>query len=177
MSEQTLIQLCLKGERKAQKQLYDKYSGKMMGICARYANDTAEAEDLLQEGFISIFQNLASYKEDGSLINWIRKIMLNTIIQEHRKKNALKRVADEQPHTHAPETPVEIAQTNDLLSMIQSMPTGYRTIFNLYAIEGYTHVEIAKMLEMSVGNSKSQYSRARALLQKQLATENIETGG
>lgn len=168
--ESELVFACLKNELWAQKQLYERYCRKMFGLCLRYAHNKEEAEDLLQEGFVKVFKNISRFRGEGSLEGWIRKIILNTVFEEHRKKKLTVYQVDtwemrEDLHPEA-ESALSQQSANDLLTMIQQLPDGYRRVFNLFAIEGYSHQEISEMLEISEGTSKSQYSRARALLQK-----------
>lgn len=165
--EQLLVKECLKNSRASQKQLYNQYADVMLGVCYRYTKSLADAEDVLQEGFIRVFKNLQQYRFDGQLGAWIRKIMVTTAL------NFLKRNARYQNdlafdkiemHPVADENPEIILNTKELASLIQQLPTGYQTIFNLHAVEGYSHVEIGTMLGITDGTSRSQYARARALM-------------
>ncbi|WP_437920590.1 RNA polymerase sigma factor [Sphingobacterium sp. LRF_L2] len=168
---------CLKGDRKAQFQLYQLLSKKMYAVCIRYAPNEAAAKDILQLGFIKVFQKCHYFENKGSLEGWIRKIMVNTAIENHRKNNlSYLEPVDEQHHTiPSTDSSQDNLLYNDLLTLIKSLPIGYRTIFNLYAIEGYSHREIAEMLSISEGNSKSQLSRARQWLKdKLLKMEDLE---
>ena len=177
MNIDTLSNACLVGDRKAQFQLYQMLSGKMFGVCLRYAQDEAEAEDILQAGFIKVFTKGQLFENKGSLEGWIRRIMVNTAIEQHRSK---KRYMTE---PLLPDTPITASGINsdsnlhyqDLLSMVKQLPVGYRTVFNLYIIEGYSHKEIAEMLSISESNSKSQLSRARQWLKEKL--EKLENVG
>lgn len=162
-----LIKDCLKNNRASQKQLYNQYADVMLGVCYRYTKSLADAEDVLQEGFIRVFKNLQQYRFDGQLGAWIRRIMVTTAL------NFLKRNAKYQNdlafdkiemHPVADENPEIILNTKELASLIQQLPTGYQTIFNLHAVEGYSHVEIGTMLGITDGTSRSQYARARALM-------------
>jgi len=151
-----------------QRLLYDRYADKMYGVCMRYAGSTDEANDLLQEGFIKIFNRMDSFRGDGSFEGWIRRIIVNTAIEHVRKKNFM------QPITEAEEDTIEgndlsILDTlslKDIINLVQSLPPGYRAVFNLYAVEGHTHKEVGKILGISEGTSKSQYARARMQLQE-----------
>lgn len=167
--EQTawLIKECLKQNRTAQKQLYTQYAAAMLGVCYRYTKSMADAEDILQEGFVRVFKNLHQYRFEGELGAWLRRIMVTTAL------NFLKRNARYQSdlafdklemHPVTDETPEILLNTKELASLIQQLPTGYQTIFNLHAVEGYSHVEIGEMLGISDGTSRSQYARARALI-------------
>lgn len=174
MDEKQLLRDCLDGDRHAQKRLYDLFARRMFGVCLRYAPDQQSAEDFLQEGFIRVFMKLDSFRSQGSLEGWIRRIVVNTSLEMLRKKDVLRYSVDidTQPDLpgEADDLPDEISG-EVLLGHIQQMPAGFRTVFNLYAVEELPHREIAAMLGISEGTSKSQYARARAWLQKRL-TEN-----
>jgi RNA polymerase sigma factor (sigma-70 family) len=169
MTDEQIVKGCIEKNAIAQKVLYDKFSRKMMGVCLRYFDSREEAEDVLQNGFITVFENLGSYKGTGSLEGWIRKVMVNTALTDIRKNKKLKQnieldsVAFMLPSTSYLNDTFAVT---DLLKIIQSLPVGFRTVFNLYAIEGYSHKEIGELLNISEGTSKSQYSRAKAHLQK-----------
>ena len=169
-TEAELIDGCLRGRQLAQKLLYDKYAGKMMAVCLRYAQTTFEAEDVLQEGFLTVFRTLASFRRECPLEFWIRRIMINAALRQHRRNASLVAVSDgEYPETLASE---EFTLSNynfqELLTTVQELAPRYRMVFNLYAIEGYTHKEIGELLSVTEGTSKSQYSRARVILQTKL---------
>jgi RNA polymerase sigma factor (sigma-70 family) len=166
MTEEQLVSGCIKAEPAAQEQLYKRFSRKMFGVCLRYTSSREEAEDLLQEAFVTVFGKLSSFKNEGSLEGWIRRIVVNTVLQSFRKQRIALVETEELPEAAAPEG--MSMETKELLMLIQSLPTGYRTVFNLYAIEGYTHLEIANMLGINENTSKSQYSRARAQLMNTL---------
>ena len=162
-----LIKNCLNNDRASQKQLYQQHADVMLGVCYRYTKSLADAEDVLQEGFIRVFKNLQQYRHQGELGAWIRRIMVTTAL------NFLKRNARYQNdlsfdkiemHPVAVENPEVLLDTKELASLIQQLPTGYQTIFNLHAVEGYTHVEIGELLGITDGTSRSQYARARALM-------------
>jgi RNA polymerase sigma-70 factor (ECF subfamily) len=166
-SESDLIAGCLGGDRKMQHELYQRYAPKMFGVCLRYAGNTEEAEDILQEGFIKVFNKMSSYRGEGSFEGWIRRIFVNTAIEHFRKKTYL------QPITEQEETSIEgkylsvlddLAE-KDIVSLVQQLSPGYRTVFNMYVVEGYTHKQIADILGISEGTSKSQLSRAKLILQ------------
>ena len=171
MEIKQLIRGCLDGNRKAQKQFYEHFAPKMMGVCLRYANDVEMAEDFLQEGFIKVFINLKSYRSEGSIEGWVRKVIVNTALEVLRKNDVLKYSVDIETAIQVSVTrPDALSRltTAELLKHIQALPTGFRTVFNLFAIEGYTHREIAEMLTISEGTSKSQYARAKNWLQKRI---------
>lgn len=168
--EEVLIQKCRKSDRQAQKELYNKYSSKMFGICLRYVKDSAQAEDVTITAFVKIFKKIDQFKADGSFEGWIRRIVVNESLGYIRKNKSMYlevdiEMADREPDYSSLNNQLE---AEDLMTLVQELPTGYRTVFNLYAIEGYSHKEIADELGVSVNTSKSQLSRARALLQKQL---------
>jgi len=166
-----LIKKCKAGERKAQELLYKTFSSKMLGVCFRYATDKMEAEDMLQNGFIRVFQKIGDYRGDGSFEGWIRRIMVHTSIEYYRKHHKMMQLVDIEEsdfeHSANPEVLSSLA-AKDLLLLIQTLPPGYRIVFNLYAIEGYTHREIAEMVGITEGASKSQLSRARSVLKQQI---------
>jgi RNA polymerase sigma-70 factor (ECF subfamily) len=169
---QELINGCISGDPLAQRQLYDRFSPKMFGVCLQYSNDSEEAKDILQEGFIKVFRNLKQFKGKGSFEGWIRKIFINTALERFRGKVNLIPVEEpiEIPTANLSDKIISELSAHDLLQMIQELSPQYRLVFNLYAIEGYTHVEISKKLKISVGTSKSNLSRARAILQEKVKT-------
>ena len=178
MNDKQLVKNCLKGKREAQHQLYDQFADQMLGVCYRYTKSMSDAEDLLQECFIKVFTNLHQYKSEGELGAWIRRIVVNTAINYLKQKSRyrveltfnegnLHPVSNDDPEVHM--------STKELADMIRQLPIGYQTIFNLHAVEGYTHVEIGQMLGIHEGTSRSQYARARGLLGswiKKNSTEN-----
>jgi RNA polymerase sigma-70 factor (ECF subfamily) len=169
MTDEQIVEGCIKKDAIAQKHLYEKFVRKMMGVCLRYSDSTEEAEDVVQNGFISVFENISSFRGTGPLEGWIRRIMVNTALTNIRKNKKLKQNIElESVEFMLPSTNQlnESFEAQDLLKIIQTLPTGFKTVFNLYAIEGYSHKEIAEMLNISEGTSKSQYSRAKAHLQK-----------
>jgi len=175
MEMDLLIRGCLDGKRSAQKQFYEYFAPKMLGVCLRYADDVEMAEDFLQEGFIKVFTNLKSYRSEGSIDGWVRRIMVNAALEILRKNDVLKHSVDiETAYSVSDDFPDAFKQltTSELLKHIQSLPAGFRTVFNLFAIEGYSHQEIAEMLKISEGTSKSQYARAKVWLQKRIGERN-----
>lgn len=170
-----LWQECRLQNRRAQEQLYNYFSKKMFAICVRYAYTTLEAEDILQNGFVKIFTKHTLYDGIGSLEGWMKKIMVNTAIETYRKNQGKYTESIEASESIQMTSSLNADQTEykDLLALIQQLPLGYRTIFNLYAIEGYSHKEIADLLAISEGNSKSQLSRARQWLQARLVNQNL----
>ncbi len=168
--EEALISQCRKYNRQAQQALYEKYSAKMYAICLRYVKSEAEAEDVCITAFVKIFDKIDQFKGEGSFEGWIRRIMVNESLTFIRRSKSMYlevdiEMAGREPNYHTLSNELE---AEDLLKMIQQLPVGYRTVFNLYAIQGYSHKEIAEQLGINENTSKSQLSRARALLQKQL---------
>src|ERR1700712_2091169 len=167
MDDHQLVKGCLKGERQAQHHLYTKYAGVMMGVCYRYTKSMTDAEDILQEGFIKVFKNLHQFKFHGEIGAWIRRIMVNTAInylKSSSKYQAELSFNDTTMHPVSDDNPQVLLQTKDLAELIRQLPPGYQAIFNMHAVEGYTHVEIGKILGINEGTSRSQYARARTLL-------------
>ena len=166
-----LVEGCLLNKRQAQYQLYELMSAKMFAVCMRYCSNKEYAQDILQEGFVKVFTNLDKFRWDGSFEGWVRRIFVNTAIEHFRKESKLFPITDSE--TVLMYYPViddinHQLELEDLMSLVQKLSTGYRTIFNLYVIEGYSHKEIAEMLKISEGTSKSQLARARYLLQKNI---------
>ena len=171
IDQKSLINDCLRGKRPAQKLLYEHFSSMMLSVCYRYTKSMDDAEDVLQEGFIKVFTYLHQYKSEGELGAWIRRIMVNTAIN-YLKKNRNYQTDlsfDDMPlHPVSYDDPAITLDTKQLADLIRQLPPGFQAIFNLHAVEGYTHVEIGEMLGINEGTSRSQYSRARALLVKWL---------
>ncbi|MFO8087560.1 MAG: sigma-70 family RNA polymerase sigma factor [Bacteroidales bacterium] len=169
-SEQKILKGCRQGKSKAQKALYDRHAKAMLGVCLRYVKDKSEAEDILQEGFIKVFKNLDKYNGKGSLTGWIYRIMVNTALNYLRSKNKVQFVEYDEdiPDTYNDDT-VEVGYTrNQFMNAIQSLPDGYRIVFNLYIIEEYKHREIAEQLGISINTSKTQLAKARKMLKEKL---------
>ncbi len=167
-SDKEIIEGCLRKEARFQQLLYQKYSRKMYGICLRFAKNRYEADDILQEAFVKIFKNLSRFTHSGSFEGWIRRTFVNTAINYYKKnvKHSQTEDIDEQWEISSRnETPVQKMSAEDLLQLIHSLPDGYRMVFNLFVIEGYSHSEIGEMLGISEGTSKSQLARARKVLQ------------
>jgi len=167
-----LISRCKAGDRKAQALLYKQFAGKMMGVCLRYATDRMEAEDMLQNGFIKVFQKLGDYRGEGSFEGWIRRIMVHCSIEYYRKHHKMMQVVDLEAEDSGDIAVEPLATARlaaaDMMAMIQQLAPGYRIVFNLFAIEGYSHREIAQMMGITEGASKSQLSRARTILKEQI---------
>ncbi len=167
---QALIKDCISGSQLAQKKLYDLFSPGMYGVCLMYSRDSEEAKDILQEGFIKIFQKLKQYSGKGSFEGWMRRIFINSALERYRVKQSVSMV-DKDMEVLAGEMDENITDqlsANDLLAMIRELSPQYKMVFNLYAIEGYSHKEISKKLNISEGTSKSNLSRARSILQDKL---------
>lgn len=172
ISETDLISGSIEGERKMQEELYRRFAPKMYAVCMRYANNPDDAQDLLQEGFIKVYRNLHRFRAEGSFEGWMRRVFVNSSIEHFRKKSAkLSTVSDKEESTieDTDITALDSMAEKDIIRLIQDLSPGYRTVFNLYVIEGYSHKEIAEMLGISEGTSKSQLARAKAILQKKVA--------
>jgi len=172
MSDLQIIELCAKHDRKAQQILYDRYSRLLLGVCLRYAGDKAEAEDILQDSFLKIFFSIKDFSGSGSFVGWLRKVAVNTAIT-HYHKNLKYRYHLEIEEYVSIETGVasfedDFYTSDELYRVLNELPTGYRMVFNLYAVEGYKHKEIAEMLGIDTNTSKSQYSRAKAVIRDKL---------
>ena len=167
MEDYQLVKDCVHGVPAAQKQLYDTYSDKMLAVCYRYTKSMADAEDILQEGFVKVFRYLEQYKFHGELGAWIRRIMVNTAINYLKKNSRYQQelaFTDIGLHPISKDDPEASLHAKELAELIRQLPPGYQIIFNLHAVEGYSHVEIGKILGINEGTSRSQYARARALL-------------
>ncbi len=171
IDEQQLVEACLRNDRRAQKMLYNRFARVMMAVCIRYAGDADAAKDLLQDAFVKVFASLDTFAGKGSLEGWIRRIVVNTALETIRKTDVLRDAVDWD------NAEIEIPIDNDaigklsadeLLAVIASLPTGFRTVFNMFAIEGYSHKEIAAALGINESSSRSQYNRARNLIQKKI---------
>jgi RNA polymerase sigma factor (sigma-70 family) len=168
ITESDLLQGCIEGNRRMQEELYRRFSPRMYAVCLRYASNAEEAEDILQEGFIKIFKKLDSFRSEGSFEGWIRRIFVNTAIEQFRRKRYLLPVTEKEENTIEGKyfSVLDELAEKDILSLVQELSPGYRTVFNMYVVEGYTHKEIADMLGISEGTSKSQLSRAKVILQE-----------
>lgn len=164
---QQILEACKRGNTNAQRQFYERFKDKMFVLCLRYANSREDAEDLLQEGFVTVFRDLHQYKGSGNLEGWVRKVILNVVLQHLRKQKQLFQtvelknldIEDEVEDTH-----FEEQTAKNLIRLMQQLPAGFRTVLNLYVLEGYSHQQIAKALNISVGTSKSQLNRAKKLM-------------
>lgn len=166
MDEALVIQECRKGNTKAQEELYKHFAPKMLGLCMRYSRDKETTHDLLQEGFIKVFMNLSEYNGSGSFEGWIRRIFINCALERIRKNKFLPEFREENITLEDSfPSALEEMSAAELLQIIRELPPGYQTIFNLFAIEGFSHKEIGEMLHITEGTSRSQYARARQTLQ------------
>lgn len=171
MDDATLVKECVIGNPRAQRALFDKFASKMLGVCMRYAKDTEQAEDILQDGFVKVFSKLKDFKSEGSLEGWVRRVMVNTALDQIRKNGKMLGdiSTDDVAYKLEDNDPiVETLMAEDLMKMIKAMPDGYKVVFNMFAIEGYSHAEIADTLGITESTSKSQYSRARAYLRERI---------
>jgi RNA polymerase sigma factor (sigma-70 family) len=172
VEDSELIRGCLHRDRKMQEMLYHKYSAKMYAVCLRYSKNADDAQDLLQEGFIKVYKNLEKFRGDGSFEGWIRRIFVNTSIEHFRRTvnnqslNETQEVTIEDKEWNALDTLAE----KDIIGMVQELSPGYRQVFNMYVIEGYSHKDIGEILGISEGTSKSQLARAKGILQKMVET-------
>jgi len=168
--EKYLLEGCAKDDAGCQKELFENYFGLLYGICLRYATDADEAKDILQDGFVKIFKSIKKFDQKGSLEGWMKKIMINNSIDHYRKKSS-KPFTDDISEAYTlgeDETVNAELHKEELLALLQELPTGYRMVFNLYVIEGYSHKEIALELNISEGTSKSQLAKARKALQEKV---------
>jgi len=169
-----IVKGCIKGDRAMQSVLYERYYSKMMGICYRYAKDSDEAKDLLHDGFLKIFRSLDKYKFNGSLEGWIRRLMINSAIDHYRKYKNIFSLSESniedvvEPDTSGEEDIYSSFNEKMIMEAVQNLSPAYRTVFNLYAIEGYSHKEIAEKLNINIGTSKSNFAKARMNLKIQL---------
>jgi RNA polymerase sigma-70 factor (ECF subfamily) len=172
--QQLLIKGCIAGDRASQQKLYNLYARKMMGVCLWYARNREEAEEILQDGFMRVFTYLHKYTGEGSFEGWIRKIMVNAALFKYRNKSQLRAVVEYNAETHdATETAsvIEMLDAKELVKLVQTLTPGYRMVFNLYVLEGMKHREIAAILGISEGTSKSNLADARVILQKVLTSQ------
>ena len=178
MDEHQLVKNCLKGKPEAQRQLYELYAKTMLGVCYRYTKSLKDAEDILQDGFVKVFLSIHQFKFEGELGAWIHRIMVNTALNFLKRnwKYRDEMYFNEQPlHPVADSNPAISLEAKELANLIRQLPQGYQTIFNMHAVEGYTHVEIGELLGISDGTSRSQYARARALLINWIEKNSLET--
>jgi RNA polymerase sigma-70 factor (ECF subfamily) len=168
VSLEKLIHQCKNQDIRAQEKLYRLYSGKLFGLCLKYSNNYQQAEDNLQDGFITIFNKINQYEDKGSFEGWMKRIVINTTLQKHRKEKYFEIINENLLEDPEIEVDDEEITTDFLLESIQDLPERYRQIFNLYALDGFSHKEIAEMLNISVGSSKSNLARARNILKSKI---------
>lgn len=173
-TDSDLIDQLIKGKRKAQEHFYNRFAPKVLGVCCRYLPDRNDAEDVMIQSLLKALQNISSFKAEGSLDGWVRRIAVNECLLLLRKKTTFNVVSLQDVSAEEEDFAYTEHDTEYLFDLIRQLPDGYRTIFNLYAIEGYSHTEISDMLDISIGTSKSQLSRARALLQRNLMTTLVK---
>jgi RNA polymerase sigma factor (sigma-70 family) len=169
ISNENIIEGCLKGDRICQKELFERFSPKILAVCMRYTDNHDEAYDILQDTFIKVFERIESYKNEGSFEGWLRRISVNTAL-DYIRRNKMSKFTDDVDDVKfklsSNEGTLDNMLAEDLMKILNSLPVGYRTVFNMYVIDGYSHKEIAEMLNITESTSKSQFSRARAILQK-----------
>jgi RNA polymerase sigma-70 factor (ECF subfamily) len=176
MTEEAIFQGCLKNQAAAQKELYNRYSPKMLAVCYRYAHNREDAEDMLQEGFIKIFSQIHTFQNKGAFEGWVRRIMVHTCINNLKKNKRFNESVDliyASSIQIREESVPSIVQAKQVVECIRLLPIGYRTVLNLYAIEGYSHKEIGEILEIEESTSRSQYTRARQMLEEILIKKKI----
>ena len=176
---QIIIKGCIAGDRASQRRLYDLYAPKMMGVCLWYARNREEAEEVLQDGFVRVFTYIHTYKGQGSFEGWIRKIVVNAALLKYRNKSQLRAIVEYNAEEHdikESDTVLEILDAKELIKLVQTLSPGYRMVFNLYVLEGLKHREIAELLGISEGTSKSNLADARLILQKALTVKKKVAG-
>jgi len=173
LSLKLLIHNCKKQDIKAQEQLYKLYANKLFAVCLKYSNSYQQAEDNLQDGFMIIFDKINQYQDKGSFEGWMKRIMVNNTLQKYRKQTVFEIVNEE--HLKEPEVEIddETVSVDFLLKIIQELPDRYRQVFNFYALDGYSHKEIADRLQISIGTSKSNLSRARIILKEKIEASQV----
>jgi RNA polymerase sigma factor (sigma-70 family) len=176
MTEEAIFQGCLKNQAAAQKELYNRYSPKMLAVCYRFAHNREDAEDMLQEGFIKVFSQIHTFLNKGAFEGWIRRIIVHTCINNLKKNKRFNESVDIAYASGVQireESVPSIVQAKQVVECIRILPMGYRTVLNLYAIEGYSHKEIADMLDIEESTSRSQYTRAKQMLEDILIKKKI----
>ncbi|GAA4033723.1 MAG: polymerase sigma factor SigW [Bacteroidota bacterium] len=176
MDLKELINDCKNNNRKAQEQLYRLYSGKLFAVCLKYSRNYAEAQDNLQDGFLIIFQKIGQYSFKGSFDGWLKRVMINNVLQQYRQQTFLSLVNEDIAEDYEIELDDDDISLDYLLKIIQELPDRYRLVFNLYVIDGYSHAEIAEMLNINIGTSKSNLARGRMILKEKIEQlKNEET--
>jgi RNA polymerase sigma factor (sigma-70 family) len=167
ITDSDLIKGCLENDRRMQQELYNRFAPKMFGVCLRYTGNADDAQDVLQDGFVKVFRKLDSFRSEGSFEGWIRRVFVNTAIEHFRRKHYMQPVTEREENTLESKTLTALdgLSEKDILKLVQQLAPGYRAVFNLYVVEGYSHKEIGEMLDITEGTSKSQLSRAKVILQ------------
>lgn len=173
MSLNQLIENCKINDTQAQSELYKLFSSKLFSVCLKYSRSYAEAEDNLQDSFLTIFRKIEQYKYKGSFEGWLKRITINTVLQRYRHEKVFDMISDDMVDDHTIEIEEDTISVDYLLQIIQELPDRYRLVFNLYVLDGYSHNDIANMLEINIGTSKSNLARARQILKKTI--ENYKT--
>ena len=168
MSLKKLIHQCAKNDRKAQEEIYQVFAGKLFSICLKYSKNKQEAQDNFQDGFVTIFEKIGQFKFNGSFEGWMKRVMINTVLQKYRNKTVLNIVTEEIPDEVIVDIDDDEVSLDFLLNLIKSLPDRYRMVFNLYVLDGYSHKEISKMLQIAEGTSKSNLARARGVLKQKI---------
>lgn len=176
-SQASLIKKAIRQNREAQRQLFEQFSPKMLGVCRQYVKDNHHAEDLMLSGFLKVFTNLHKFKNEGSFEGWIRRIMINTCISYLRKKNPIQLTDEDYVFNDGATESLENTSVEDIQKLIDALPEGYKLVFNLFAIEGFKHAEIAEQLGITVSTSKSQLFKARKWLQENYIKMNAISNG
>lgn len=167
ITDSDLIKGCLENDRRMQQELYNRFAPKMYGVCLRYTGNADDAQDVLQDGFVKVFRKLDSFRSEGSFEGWIRRVFVNTAIEHFRRKHYMQPVTEREENTLESKTLTALdgLSEKDILKLVQQLAPGYRAVFNLYVVEGYSHKEIGEILDITEGTSKSQLSRAKVILQ------------
>lgn len=168
MGLERLIKQCANNDRKAQKEIYQLFAGKLFSICLKYSKNKQEAQDNFQDGFIVIFEKIGQFNFKGSFEGWLKRVMINTVLLKYRKKNVLNIVTEEIPDEVIVDIDDDEISLDFLLNLINELPDRYRMVFNLYALDGYSHKEISEMMLIAEGTSKSNLARARAILKQKI---------
>ncbi|UOB15955.1 RNA polymerase sigma factor [Abyssalbus ytuae] len=174
MSLEELINKCKSGERNAQEQLYRLYAGKLFGVCLKYSRNKEEAEDNLQDSFLTIFKKIQQFTFKGSFEGWLRRVTVNTVLQKYRKDGVFDIINDDIPEEVEVEIDEDEVSLDYLLKLIQELPDRYRLTFSMYVLDGFSHKEIAKMLNISEGTSKSNLARARGILKNKIEEKDLK---
>lgn len=173
MGLKDLIRRCCKNERSAQEELYRIYAAKLFGVCLKYSENYQQAEDNLQDGFVSIFEKITQFKDEGSFEGWMKRILINTALQKHRRQKVYAITNEDNIQEEEIEIETVEISVDFLLNCIQNLPDRYRQVFNMYVMDGYSHREIANELNISEGTSKSNLARARMTLRDKIEKEQI----